>query len=77
MDLKCEFPEGCRLDLWTMVVKAKFNEEILVMDDTICILESEVGGRITNIEDIRIKVLDTGYRFNFIETTFIFIRYTH
>lgn len=65
MNLKCEFPEGCRLDLWAMVVKAKFDEEILVMDDTLCILESEVGGRITNIEDVRIKVLDTGYRFNF------------
>ena len=25
--LKCEFPEGCRLDLWAKVIKAKYIEK--------------------------------------------------
>lgn len=64
-DLKCEYPEGCKLDLWINVVKAKYMDELLILDDTFCILESEVGGEITGIEDIRIRVLNTSYSFNF------------
>lgn len=64
-DLKCEYPEGCKLDLWIKVVKAKYVDELLILDDTFCILESEVGGEITSIEDIRIRVLNTSYSFNF------------
>ncbi len=63
-DLKCEYPEGCRIDLWTKVIKAKYADELSILDDTVFILESEVGGRITNIEDIRIRVLNTSYSFN-------------
>ena len=28
-ELKCEFPEGCMLDLWAQVIKAKFCENRL------------------------------------------------
>ena len=65
MDLKCEFPEGCKLDLWAKVIKAKYINEVLILDDRFFIMESEVGGKITGIEDIRIKVLDTSYSFDF------------
>jgi hypothetical protein len=64
LDLKCEYPDGCKLDLWMNVVKAKFIEEETILKDRYCILESEVGGKITSIEDIRIKVLNTSYTFN-------------
>lgn len=65
MDLKCEFPEGCKLDLWAEVVKAKHIRETIILDDRICIFEEEIRGRITDIEDIRIKILDTDFIFNF------------
>lgn len=74
MDLKCEFPEGCKLDLWVKVVKAKYIKEALILDDRFFIMESEVGGKITGIEDIRIKVLNTSYTFNFDSVT-IYIVY--
>ncbi len=64
-DLKCEYPEGCKLDLWIKVVKAKYIDQVSVLRDCFCILESEVGGIITRVEDIRIRVLNTSYSFNF------------
>jgi len=55
--LKCEFPEGCRLDLWAKVIKAKYIEKgAEVLERTICIPCSEVGGYVSLVDDFKIKV---------------------
>lgn len=57
MALKCEFPEGCKLDLWAKVIKAKYIErQVKVLDTMFCVPDDQVGGKITCIEDIKVKV---------------------
>lgn len=57
-DLKCEFPEGCKLDLWARVIKAKYIErQVKVLDTMFCVPEDQVGGKITCIEDIKVKLI--------------------
>lgn len=37
-ELKCEFPEGCRLDLFAKVVKAKYiARQVKVLEDFVCV----------------------------------------
>ncbi|HHV16985.1 MAG TPA: hypothetical protein GXX58_10540 [Gelria sp.] len=56
--LKCEFPEGCRLDLWAKVIKAKFIEkQVKVLDTVFCVPDEQVGGKVTCVEDIKVKVI--------------------
>ena len=55
--LKCEYPEGCRLDLWAKVIKAKYIEKgAHVLKKTTCIPTSEVGGYVSLVDDFKIKV---------------------
>ena len=54
---KCEFPEGCKLDLWAKVIKAKYIQRgAEVLDRTICIPCHEVGGYVSLVDDFKIKV---------------------
>ena len=56
--LKCEFPEGCKLDLWAKVIKAKYiAKQVKVLDTTFCVPDQQVGGKISCVEDIKVKVL--------------------
>lgn len=56
--LKCEFPEGCALDLWAKVIKAKYIErQAKVLDTVFCIPDEQVGGKVVNVEDIKVKIL--------------------
>jgi hypothetical protein len=55
--LKCEYPEGCRLDLWTKVIKAKYIEKgAKVLELTKCIPCADVGGYVSVVDDFKIKV---------------------
>ena len=55
--LKCEYPEGCRLDLWAKVIKAKYIEKATeVLDKYVCIPYSEVEGYVSLVDDFKIKV---------------------
>lgn len=55
--LKCEYPEGCRLDLWAKVIKAKYIEKAAeVLDRYVCIPYAEVGGYVSLVDDFKIKV---------------------
>ncbi|MGI5921691.1 MAG: hypothetical protein ACOX6I_08150 [Syntrophomonadaceae bacterium] len=57
-NLKCEFPEGCKLDLWAKVIKAKYIErQVKVLDTEFCVPEHQVNGRISCIEDIKVKLI--------------------
>lgn len=79
-DLKCEYPEGCRLDLWAKVIKAKYIEkQVKVLDTTFCVSDCPpgqggVGGKITNVDDIKVKVLEAYEDLNFNKVK-IHIRY--
>lgn len=75
-DLKCEYPEGCRLDLWAKVIKAKYIErQVKVMESYECIpLYPCVqdahglmpGGRYVNmIDDFKVKVVRAEEVLNF------------
>lgn len=68
-DLKCEYPEGCRLDLWAKVIKAKYIEkQVKVLDTTFCVPdcgEGGVGGKISQVDDIKVKVLEAYEDLNF------------
>lgn len=56
--LKCEFPEGCRLDLWAKVIKAKFiQKQVKILDTVFCVPDEQVGGKVTCVEDIKVKVI--------------------
>ncbi|MGI6413370.1 MAG: hypothetical protein GX550_01230 [Syntrophomonadaceae bacterium] len=56
--LKCEFPEGCALDLFAKVIKAKFVErQVKVLDTMFCVPDEQVGGKVSSIEDIKVKVI--------------------
>lgn len=55
--LKCEIPEECRLDLWAKVIKAKYlHKAAEVLERTICIPCSEVGGYVNLVDDFKIKI---------------------
>ncbi|MDD3364675.1 MAG: hypothetical protein PHZ03_06820 [Syntrophomonas sp.] len=55
--LKCEYPEGCRLDLWAKVIKAKYIEKgAKVLEITQCIPCASVGGYVSVVDDFKIKV---------------------
>jgi hypothetical protein len=55
--LKCEYPEGCRLDLWAKVIKAKYIEKgAKVLETTKCIPCADVGGYVSVVDDFKIKV---------------------
>lgn len=57
-ELKCEYPEGCMLDLWAQVIKAKFCEkQVKVLDTIFCVPDEQVGGKIRAVEDIKVKVI--------------------
>jgi hypothetical protein len=57
-NLKCEFPEGCKLDLWAKVIKAKYIErQVKVLDTMFCVPDDQVGGKISYIEDIKVKLI--------------------
>lgn len=57
MSLKCEYPEGCKLDLWAKVIKAKYVEKgAEVLDRLICIPYEEVDGYVSLVDDFKIKV---------------------
>jgi len=56
--LKCEFPEGCRLDLFAKVIKAKFIEkQAKILDTVFCVPDEQVGGKVSCVEDIKVKVI--------------------
>lgn len=56
MGLICEYP--CRLDLFAEVVKAKnCQRQEKVLDEIICIPKEDVGGRITEIDDIKVQLI--------------------
>jgi len=55
--LKCEFPEGCRLDLWAKVIKAKYIEKgAKVLDRHVCIPLCDVEGYVNQVDDFKVKV---------------------
>ncbi|QGU00564.1 hypothetical protein SYNTR_1970 [Candidatus Syntrophocurvum alkaliphilum] len=57
-ELKCEFPEGCKLDLWAKVIKAKYIErQTKILDTQFCVPDEQVGGKISAVEDIKVKVI--------------------
>jgi hypothetical protein len=57
-NLVCEYPDGCRLDLWSDVVKAKYiARHKAILDTTFCVPEEAIGGKITEIEYIQVKIL--------------------
>lgn len=70
-DLKCEYPEGCRLDLWAKVIKAKYIEkQVKVMETYECIpvypCEDRGGGCYVNmIDDFKVKVVRAEEILNF------------
>lgn len=74
--LKCEFPDGCRLDLWAKVIKAKYvARQVRVLDTTFCVPEQEDNpGKIQYVDDIKVKVLEAYEDLNFNRVK-IFFRY--
>lgn len=74
--LKCEYPEGCRLDLWAKVIKAKYvARQVRVLDTTFCVPENvENAGKIQYVDDIKVKVLEAYEDLNFNRVK-IFFRY--
>lgn len=70
-ELKCEYPEGCRLDLFAKVVKAKYiARQVKVLEDFICIPLVDCGpgspGRhVSVIEDFKVKVVRADEILNF------------
>lgn len=65
-ELKCEFPEGCMLDIFANVIKAKYQaRQVKVLDALFCVPDEQVGGKITAIDDIKVKVLATDENLNF------------
>lgn len=75
-NLKCEYPDGCMLDLWAKVVKAKYiAKQVEVLDTLFCVPDSQVGGKISCIDDIKVKVIDKGEEFQCFNKVRIFICY--
>ena len=56
-ELKCEFPEGCMLDLWAKVIKAKYVErQVKVLDTMFCASDEQLRQNIY-CDDIKVKVI--------------------
>ena len=75
-NLKCEYPEGCRLDLWAKVIKAKYIEkQVKVMEGYECIPlypcmqdAEELGSGgcyVEMIDDFKVKVVRAEEILNF------------
>jgi len=68
-ELKCEFPEGCRLDLFAKVVKAKYiARQVKVLEDFVCVplhFEDSVGPYVSAIDDFKVKVVRAEEILNF------------
>lgn len=68
-DLKCEYPDGCRLDLWAKVIKSRYIERQIKILDILFVVpefgEGGIGGKIQAIDDIKIKVIDAYEDLNF------------
>lgn len=75
-NLKCEYPDGCKLDLWAKVVKAKYlARQVKVLDTEFCVADSKVGGKISCIEDIKVKVINADEEFQCFNKVKIYIDY--
>ncbi|HNX92341.1 MAG TPA: hypothetical protein PKI17_02360 [Syntrophomonas sp.] len=80
-ELKCEFPEGCRLDLFAKVVKAKYiARQVKVLEDFVCVplffpeplgapglnvLPPPMGHYVSAIDDFKVKVVRAEEILNF------------
>lgn len=80
-ELKCEFPEGCKLDLYAKVVKAKYiAKQVKVKEDLVCIplfnpepgppgcnpeLVPPLGRHLVAIDDFKVKVIRAEEILNF------------
>ncbi|MGI5881218.1 MAG: hypothetical protein ACOX6L_11685 [Syntrophomonadaceae bacterium] len=74
--LKCEFPEGCKLDLWAKVIKAKYiAKQVKVLDTTFCVPDQQVGGKISCVEDIKVKVLQVSEDLQCFNRVRVFVDY--
>jgi hypothetical protein len=75
-NLKCEYPDGCMLDLWAYVIKAKYiAKQVKILDTLFCVTDSQVGGKISAIDDIKVKVIDKGEDFQCYNKVRIYIDY--
>ena len=75
-NLKCEFPEGCMLDLWAKVVKSKYiARQVKILYEIFSVPESQVGGRISCIDDIKVKICNKGEDFLCYNKVKIFVEY--
>ena len=52
-ELKCEFPEGCRLDLFAKSSKQVHRQTGQNLDTMFCVPDEQVGGKITNVKTSR------------------------
>lgn len=70
-ELKCEYPEGCRLDLFAKVVKAKYiARQVKVLEDFVCVPlvytdAGSVGHYVSVIDDFKVKVVRADEILNF------------
>ncbi len=68
-ELKCEFPEGCRLDLFAKVVKAKYiARQVKVLEDFVCVplvFTDSVGHYVSAVDDFKVKVVRAEEILNF------------
>lgn len=75
-NLKCEYPDGCMLDLWAKVIKAKYiAKQVNILDTLFCVPDQQVGGKISCIDDIKVKVIDKGEDIQCFNKVRIFIEY--
>ncbi len=76
MALKCEYPEGCMLDLWAKVIKAKYVEkQVKVLDTVFCVPDEQVGGKVSFVDDIKVKVIQASEDIQCLNKVKIFIDY--
>lgn len=65
-DFRCEYPDGCTLDLWANVVKSKYlQRQALLLDINYCVPDEQVGGKITGIDNVSARVLEKTEKFLF------------
>ena len=72
-NLKCEYPDDCRLNIEAKIIKARYIEkQVKILDINFVVPASQVGGKITSIKNIMVNVLETKGVINSVE---IFIEY--
>lgn len=72
-NLKCEYPDDCRLNLEAKVIITRYLErQVKILDINFVVPGSQVGGKITSIKNIMVNVLETKGVINSVE---IFIEY--